>query len=295
MELRHLRYFVAVAEEGSFRRAAEKLRMSQPPLSQQVKDLEREIDASLFERSGRGVRLTHAGSMFLVEARRTLEQAVQAGRTAARAQRGEIGRLSIGFVGSATYEVLPRLLRAFRAEHPEVGLELQTMSTLQQLSAFRERRIQLGILRPPADGDFFTRTIARESLVAAMPVDHPHAQRNPLSLSDFTGEDFILWPRDHAPHTLDRILSLCQEAGFSPNVVQQSAELQTITGLVAAGVGVSLLIGNPEHLLRYEGVVYRTIEAPLAYWELSVAWRKDEPSPVVQAFLEILDSHIIAR
>lgn len=294
MELRHLRYFVAVAEEGNFRRAAEKLRMSQPPLSQQVKDLEREIGAALFERSGRGVRLTHAGSMFLVEARRTLEQAGQAAQTAARAQRGEIGHLSIGFVGSATYEALPRMLRAFRVGYPEVGLELQTMSTLQQLSAFREGRIQLGILRPPVDGDLFTRTITRESLVAVIPADHPLSEKKPLSLADFAGEDFILWPRDHDPHALVQILSLCQKADFSPNVVQQSAELQTITGLVAAGVGVSLLIGNPKHLLRHDGVVHKTIEAPPAHWELSVAWREDEHSPVVQAFLEVADSVIDA-
>ncbi len=288
MELRHLRYFVAVAEEMHFGRAAERLGMSQPPLSQQVKDLERELGAQLIDRSRRRIGLTHAGGLFLEEARLALSQAEKAARTARRAHRGEIGTLSIGFVGSATYEVLPEALRSFRERYPDVGLELRTMHSAQQAEAFREGRIQVGFLRPPVDGSIATRTLLEETLVAALPADHSLADAQKVSLSELAGEDFVLAPRPSGPAVYDRIVGLCRRAGFSPNVAQESAELQTVAGLVAAGVGVALLVGRPEHLLRHRGVAYREVGDPGSTWELVLAWRKEERSPVAQAFVEML-------
>lgn len=287
MELRHLRYFVAVAEEMHFGRAAERLGVSQPPLSQQVKDLERELGAELIDRSRRKIRLTHAGRLFLEEARLALSQAEKAARTARRAHRGEVGTLSVGFVGSATYEVLPEALRSFRKRYPNVGLELQTMHGAQQAEAFREGRIQVGFLRPPVDDSLATRTLLEETLVAALPADHPLAGARKVSLSELAGEDFVLAPRPAGPAVYDRIVGLCQEAGFSPSVAQESAELQTVAGLVAAGMGVALLVGKPEHLLQHRGVAYREVVDPGATWELAVAWRKDERSPVAHAFVEM--------
>jgi DNA-binding transcriptional LysR family regulator len=287
VELRHLRYFVAVAEEMSFGGAARRLKMSQPPLSQQVKDLEREIGVELVDRSRRKIRLTHAGRLFLEEARRTLEQAERSVQTAVRADRGEIGKLSVGFLGSATYDVLPRVLRGFRRVHPDVQFALETMSTAQQVEAFRDGRIQVGFLRPPLEEDTLSvRVLAREPLVAVLPADHPLAARQRVPLGDLSKEDFVLWPRAAAPRIRDEMVGYCREAGFSPKVVQESTELQTVLGLVASGMGASLLIGSPEHIPRHPGVVYRAITSPEAAFDLALAWREDERYPIVSAFVE---------
>jgi DNA-binding transcriptional LysR family regulator len=286
VELRHLRYFVAVAEEMSFGRAAERLKMSQPPLSQQVRDLEREIGVELVDRSRRKIRLTEAGKLFLEEARRTLEQAERSVRTAVRAEQGEIGMLSVGFLGSAAYDVLPRVLREFRRRRPDVQLALETMSTSQQVEAFREGRIQVGFLRPPVDDHLTARVLVREPLVAVLPAGHPLAGSERAPLVRLSEEDFVLWPRAAAPRIRDEIIGFCREAGFSPNVVQESAELQTIVGLVTAGMAVSLLIGSPEHILGHPGVVYRAVTEPEAAFELALAWREKERSPIAKAFVE---------
>ena len=288
MELRHLRYFVAVAEEMNFGRAAQRLGVSQPPLSQQVKDLERGLGAELIDRSRRKIGLTHAGTLFLEEARLALSQAEKAAQTARRAHRGEVGTLSVGFVGSATYEVLPEALRSFRERYPDVGLELRTMHGAQQAEAFREGRIRVGFLRLPVDDSLATRVLLEETLVAALPADHPLAGARKVSLSELAEEDFVLAPRPTGPAVYDRIVGLCRRAGFSPNVAQESAELQTVAGLVAARMGVALLVGKPEHLLRHRGVAYEEVGDPGAAWELAVAWRKDERSPVAHAFVEML-------
>lgn len=289
MELRHLRYFVAVAEELNFQRAARKLNISQPPLSKQIRDLERELGVELVDRSKRKIQLTHAGRLFLQDARSTLELAERSVNTAVRAGRGEIGRLAIGFLGSATYDVLPRMLREFREKYPHVQLQLQTMSNRQQVEAFREGHIEIGILRPYLDEtiDFLsTRTIVHERLVAVMPESHRLVKTALIPLSELAEEDFILWPRSHGTRTRDRIIRLCEKAGFNPRVVQESTELQTTLGLVAAGMGVSLLIGMPEHMLGHDGVTYRPVEDPDATFELALAWKKEELSPIVRAFLE---------
>lgn len=296
VELRHLRYFVAIAEELNFDRAARRLRMSQPPLSQQMRDLEREIGVTLLDRSQRSIRLTQAGRMFLEEAKRTLEQVERSVQTAVRADRGEIGRLSIGFLGSATYDVLPRMLRAFRKRCPEVQLQLQTMSTSQQLQAFKEENIDVGILRMPVDdgsqlftsASLQTKVVANEPLVAALSTEHRLAKTEAVRLRDLAEEDFILWPRSQGVHTHDRIIGLCQNAGFSPSIVQESAELQTTLGLVATGIGASLLIGTPEHMLRHPSVVYRAVEDAEVVFQLALAWKIEGDSPVVQAFINSL-------
>lgn len=288
MELRHLRYFVAIAEELNFQRAAKKLNISQPPLSKQIRDLERELGVDLVDRSKRKIKLTHAGRLFLGDARSTLESAERSVRTAVRAGRGEIGRLAMGFLGSATYGVLPEMLRGFRERYPQVQLQLQTMSNRQQIEAFREERIEVGILRPDLDEsvDFLsTRTISHERLIAVLPSEHRLVETH-LSLSGLANEDFILWPRSHGTRTRDRIIGLCERAGFNPRVVQESTELQTTLGLVAAGMGVSLLIGKPEHMLGHDRVAYKVLEEPDAVFELALAWRKDGLSSIVRAFLE---------
>lgn len=297
MELRHLRYFATLAEEMNFDRAAKRLRMSQPPLSQQMKDLERELGVSLLDRSQRSIRLTQAGLMFHEEVKRVLKQVDRSIQTAVRADRGEIGRLSIGFLGSATYDVLPRMLRAFQESHRDVQLQLQTMSTSQQLQAFKDDHIDVGILRPPiddgsqlfAEASLNTKVVANEPLVAVLSAEHPLASKEPVLLRDLAKENFILWPRSQGTHTHDRIIGLCQNAGFSPNIVQESTELQTTLGLVATGMVTSLLIGTPEHMLRHPSVVHKVVEEAEVVFQLALAWKTDGNSPVVQAFLNSID------
>jgi DNA-binding transcriptional LysR family regulator len=286
MELRHLRYFVAVAEELNFGRAAERLRISQPPLSQQIRKLEDELGVRLFYRTKRRVELTEAGGLFLDEARKTLRQAERAARVARLAGRGELGSLSLRFVGSAAYGVLPELLRAFRQEYPGVRLELRTMTTLEQAEALESGEIGLGVLRPPLDGDLELLPVAREPLMAVLPEGHVLADRDTVPLAALAGEDFVLWPRRSGSAVYDRILGLCAEAGFSPRITQESEEHQVIAGLVAAGFGVSLVIGDPK-LFSGRGVVFRTVRDPGWSWELALAHRRRRGSPAVRAFVEL--------
>jgi DNA-binding transcriptional LysR family regulator len=291
MELRHLRYFVAVAEELHFGRAAKRLRISQPPLSQQIAALERELGVKLFERGWR-TALTHAGRMMLPEARATLAQAERAARRARSADRGEIGSLSIGFVRSATYRALPVSLRAFRDKVPDVELSLHSLSTLGQLDAFEEGRIDVGFLfrlpRQPMSDWLSLRTVSREPLVAGLPEGHPSARKEKVPLGDLWRDRLLVWARSAGAGTFDRIMALCREAGFSPERVQELSHWQTIAQLVAAGVGVSLQIGDPL-LLKSYGVVYRAVDRPEACWELAVAHRNDDHSPVAEAFLGVVE------
>lgn len=285
MELRHLRYFVAVAEELHFGRAAQRLHLAQPPLSRQIQALERELGVPLFTRHRRRVALTAAGETFLEGARRVLASADDVVRDAQRAQRGEIGRLALGFVGSAAYTVLPRILRAFRERYPLVELSLQAMTTQEQVAALQDRRIGAGILRPPVDeGSFALQPLLREPLVAALPEDHPLAAQERVPLVALAGESFVLYPRADGPAVHDAIVSLCVEAGFSPRIVQESGEMQTIAGLVAGGIGVALVIA-PAERMRSRGVVYRPLADVTRSWELALAWRRDEASPVAGALL----------
>src|ERR671933_1358870 len=226
MELRHLRYFVAVAEELHFGRAAARLHIAQPPLSRQIRDLELDVGAPLFARVPRGVALTAAGLAFLPEARLTLAQAERARRTAQRAAGGEIGRLRVGFVEAAIYSgVLPEVLGFFRMHLPDIGVSLFEMDPRQQAEAFRDGRIDVGILHnAPPDAERWLRVepVYSEPLVAALPHGHRLAGRARPSLADFAGEPFVLFPRHVGPELFDGIIASCKSAGFSPHVVQEA-------------------------------------------------------------------------
>jgi DNA-binding transcriptional LysR family regulator len=288
IELRHLRYFVAVAEELHFGRAAERLHMAQPPLSQQIKQLEAELGFALFHRTKRSVRLSEAGQIFLVETQqvfRQLDQAVEAGR---QASRGESGQLVIGFVSSAAYNVLPELLRAFRSEVPEVRLELHELPTNEQLDWLRAGKIDLGLLRPPVeDKTLHLRTIRREPMVVALPETHPLADQAQISWRSLASEAFVLFPRPLSPHAYDQIISFCQQAGFSPRVIQEAMQMQTIVSLVAGGMGISIVPLSLQNMQR-TGVVYRPLAVPIPYAEVAVVWRQTA-SATVQRFLKAID------
>ncbi|HLK60431.1 MAG TPA: LysR substrate-binding domain-containing protein [Chthonomonadaceae bacterium] len=287
MELRHLRYFIAVAEELHFGRAAERLCIAQPPLSQQIRQLEQELGFALFTRTQRRVEITPAGHLFLDEAREllaNLEKAVAAGR---RVARGEVGWLGIGFVGTATYEFLPAVLSAFRERYPEVELVLRELVSAKQAQALRDRRIHVGLARPAIQEEgIVSETVVREALVAALPESHPLAARERLSLPALAAEPFILFPRQPRPSYAEAILALCAEAGFRPHVVQETAEIHTAISLVAAGLGVTIVPASVQSA-HWQGIAYRHFEAPQPMTELTAAYRAGETSPIVHAFLKI--------
>ncbi|MBV9852422.1 MAG: LysR family transcriptional regulator [Armatimonadetes bacterium] len=288
MELRHLRYFVAVAEELHFGRAAEKLHIAQPPLSQQIQQLEREMGVRLFHRANRRVTLTAAGQVFLDDIRRSIagiEQAVQAAR---RADRGEVGTLAVGFVASATYDILPALLSQFRARFPEVALSLYELNAAEQAQALADRRIHVGLARPSIeDTGLAVETVLREPFLAALPEAHPLAARESLRLAELSAEPFILFPADPKPSYADAVRAVCARAGFSPRVAQEAREMQTALSLIAAGLGVTLVPASTRNLHR-RGLVYRPLHDADAMTELTVAYRRDDLSPVLPRFLEIV-------
>ena len=296
MELRHLRYFIAVAEELHFGRAASRLRIAQPPLSRQIRDLEREVGAALFARIPRGVELTAAGRAFLPEARLTLAQADRAQRTAQRAARGEIGRLRVGFVEAATYRgLLPDVLGFFRMHLPDVGISLLEMDSIEQAEAFRDGRIDLGILHsPPADADrwLHVEPVYPDPLTAAIPSAHELAARSRLSLANLAAEPFVLFPRYADPALHDAIITSCRSAGFSPRVVQEAEGWHTLAGLVGAGVGVAFV---PQSFTNFErpGVAYRRVRALSVALEMSAVWKRGDTSPTRERFVTTL--HAVAR
>ena len=287
MELRHLRYFIAVAEELHFGRAAARLRIAQPPLSQQIRMLEQEIGVPLFSRSTRRVELTAAGQALLVEARLVFEQAERAVRMAQRASRGEVGRLAIGFVPAADLDLLPRVLRAWAVQRPDVEIELHAMLSAPQIEALQDGRVQVGLVRLPVDhGGLVVEVIQREPLVVALPEGHRLAERSRVRLADLKHEGMILFPRHMAPSYYDLLVSVCRHAGFTPRVLHETESMQTNIGLVAAGLGFSLHAASIRTLQR-GGVVYRALTLPV-YTELAVAYARHDPSPLVEAFVRVV-------
>ncbi|HEY7063164.1 MAG TPA: LysR family transcriptional regulator [Chloroflexota bacterium] len=288
MELRHLRYFVAVAEELHFGRAAARLHIAQPPLSRQIQQLEAELGVALFDRGQRRVRLTDAGAVFLGEARAVLARAEQAAEAARRAARGEVGSLVIGFIGAASYSVLPAVVPAFRARLPAAELVLHEMTTAEQLDALRAGRIRAGFVRPPVAGPALAaEIILREPLVVALPAGHPLAARRRLAVAALADEPWVLFPRRLAADLYDQIMALCERAGFRPRVAQEALQMQTVARLVGAGSGVSLVPRSVQQL-HGAGVAYRPLrDAPAAAVEMAIAWRRDDASALLRQFLAV--------
>ena len=288
MELRHLRYFVAVAEELHFSRAAARLGIAQPPLSQQIRQLEDEIGARLFKRSSRKIELTEAGATLLEEARQILRHVDKAVRATNSTGHGKSGRLAIGFIGSALAEVLPAILRAFRQRHPRVELELEHLMTPLQIDAIASGRFHVGFGRPPIrDESLEVVTVAREQLMAALPFDHPLASRSRISLKALADEPFIMVSRLQATRLYDQLIALCRHCGFSPKIVQEAMPYQTITSLVAAGLGVSLVPSSVKAFAR-KGVSFVQLREQPPDLEIVMFWQKSAaPPPVLRSFLEV--------
>lgn len=287
IDLRQMRQFVAVAETLNFRRAAERLNMAQPPLSTAIRRLEEELGVLLLERDNRSTRLTAAGSLFLLEVRRTLAQAERACSAARQAAAGLTGSLRIGCVDSQVGGLLPRLLRHYRAQHPHVAIELLEATPPEQLELLRQDRLDAGVLvLPVADaGDIQFDPLFEDSLVVALPLGHHLVERPTLGLADCATEPWILFAPHDGPGMYARILLSCAEVGFVPRVAQHSRQMQTTIGLVAAGLGIALI---PRQYARRHAaeLAWRELEGagtPLPY-ALALAYR--EPSPRVQALRE---------
>jgi DNA-binding transcriptional LysR family regulator len=292
MELRHLRYFVAVAEELHFRRAATRLHISQPPLSQQIRALERELGVALLERNRRRVALTAAGAGFLEDARAILASVERAADRARAIARGSQGTLSIGFVGSAMFSpTLPNILREFRGAHPDVELVLRELPTTAQLAALVAGELDVGVIRGPVelaelDGQLELMTIQRERLVAAVPADHALAAQRRVRPDELRGESFVILARREAPGLYAGLAAAMGDAGGLPEDVLEVAEMQTIISLVAGGFGVSLVPASVGRIDR-SGVAFRPLGGPTPTIELAVAWRGGTGTPVRNEFLSV--------
>jgi DNA-binding transcriptional LysR family regulator len=286
MEVRQLRYFVAVAEELHFRRAAERLHMSQPPLSNQLRRLEDELGCPLMIRSRRRVELTPAGGAFLTDARRVLAELDEAAQTARRIHAGRAGRLRVSFVGSALLSLVPSVVRRYRAARPDVELQLRERSTEEQLRELRAGSIDVALVPLPVDApDLRTEVVLRERAVAALPAAHPLARMRRVPLRRLAAEPLVLFPREQAPGLHDRLLASLSGPDGPPTVAQYAPETQTIIALVAAEIGVSLVQASVQRL-GLPGVTYRPVVAgPVV--ELAALLRPGEEGRPALDFVEL--------
>lgn len=286
MELRHLRYFVTVAEELHFGRAAVRLNISQPPLSQQIRQLEEELGFPLFYRDTHRVELTEAGRVYLEETRLLLAHVEQARAAAEKAHQGAKGRLVIGFLGSTTYNIVP-ILRQFRTHYPMVDLNLHQMKTDRQLQALHDRSIHLAVVRNPVETPILASDIyLMEPFVVILPKGHPLAIQDRIRMQDLSNEKFILSSGYHGTTYHEAVISLCDQAGFSPQIALEVPELHTIVAFVSEGMGISLVPSSFRHQ-QNNAIVYRDLEEVKAELKTVFVWRSDEQSSVLQEFLKL--------
>jgi DNA-binding transcriptional LysR family regulator len=285
VELRHLRYFLAVAEELNFSRAAERLHMAQPPLSAAIRQLERELGVDLFTRTTREVMLTDAGRAFLEGARRTLAEADRASEDAKRAGAGELGRLRLAYSWSTRFETLPALGRAFRASHPGVELMGQEMWNARMLPAFQSGSIDLALsLCPEIAAELELAPVRKERLVALLPESHPLAGEEAIPLSSLADEEFVLFPREIAPRLHDAFVAIYRRAGFEPRLRNESFhtgwDLGVLTDIPAVAIAPrTVASGLPE------GIAAVALSEPTDSLETCLVWRSDERVPAVAAFV----------
>lgn len=289
MDLRQLKYFIAVAEERSFSRAALRLHVSQPPLSTQLKALEDELGVRLLDRTNRGVSLTAAGRVFFDEMRAVLARLERGKEMARNAGRGDVGSLSIGFVSIADYGILPPALKEFRSLYPRVEVHLHELTTDAQMREIRAARLDLGIGIGPLDApDLHFEPVAQELLLLAAPTGHRLTRGDKaVDLKALANESFIVPPRDIAPGLFDLIIGQCRAAGFAPRITQQARQMQTVISLVACGMGFALVPASVQNLRR-QGVQYRPLQGPAATIELGILRPRDDDDPVSRNFVATL-------
>ncbi len=288
MDLRHLRYFIAVAEEENIGRAANRLHISQPPLTRQIQQLEDELGVRLFRRTPKGMELTQAGELFLEEARNIRAVVEQATERTQRAGQGKLGRLDVAIFGSAILDAIPKLLLSFKNTHPEVKVVLHTMTKAEQIDALRQRRITVGFNRMlgPLD-EIGTELVTTEALLLAVHERDPLSTLPAIPFRALAENPMVLFPTGARPNFVDKVMALCHERGFEPLVSQEVGDAVTGVALVASGFGVCL-VPESATTLKIPGVIYRSfIDAPSqAFVDLSCIFRLDDQSPILRAFLD---------
>jgi DNA-binding transcriptional LysR family regulator len=292
MELRHLRYFTAVVQWKGYREASRRLHIAHPAISQTVADLEEELGLKLFRRTKRLVQLTPEGEVFYPEAVRTLAQVELAVDTARRAAKGAIGKLSIGFLGSATSAFLPELVRKFKAIYPGVKLTLQELTPVQQDAAFDKGLIDIGFTRTLTSEQsktFSSRVLYSDPMMAVLPGSSRVTTKR-VNIADLAKESFVLFHREGSPVLFDRITGMCNKAGFWPRVENEPNMMQTVLSLVEAEQGVAIVPACVRNL-RSDSVRFCRLQPDEVRVELVAAWKKENPSVVLRAFLELIDAN----
>jgi DNA-binding transcriptional LysR family regulator len=296
MELRHLRYVVTLAETLHFGRAAERLHLSQPPLSHQIRQLEDELQVKLFHRTKRQVQLTEAGRMFVQEARVILAQAAHVSNLASRMTRGQMGQLTVGVAGPADAPVLVEILRAFAAKYPQVHLVLRNMASWDQTQAIGEGRLHLGfVVLPIDDAGLATELVLRQPILIALPPGHPLAALDRVPLQALANEPQIMFARSNGPRFFDAVLAACRESGFSMNIAHEVDNLYTACALVAAGLGVCFVpAGVQDH--RTSSMVLRPVVPALPIeTEIAVAYLPQPAHALVEPFVEVVRDVVAKR
>jgi DNA-binding transcriptional LysR family regulator len=286
MELRHLRSFVTVAEELHFGRAAERLHIAQSPLSQQIQRLERQVGVALFDRNRRKVELTEAGQAMLVHARKALAQADLAANAARGAAAGQAGVLRVGLLASAALTLLEKIVPPWRAVAPAASLEFAEGATRELIAGVHERRLDVALVRPTQTADYLIVDVVwREPVVAVVPAASPLATRKSLRLNELRGEPFVMFPRESAPEFHDHLVDACREAGFTPQVAHECSAMPTVVGVVAAGLGVSLV---PQSISRIalDGVRYRPLAGVDLHASIAMVTAADNLRPLVLTFTD---------
>jgi DNA-binding transcriptional LysR family regulator len=287
MDLKDLRCFVALADARHFTRAASAVGLAQPSLSRQIQKLEAELGAPLFHRTKRSVVLTPVGRAMLGEARALLAHAQATRELARRATGGESGELRLGFIEVAAFGLLPRLVAAFRQTYPGVTLKLTELGTVDQITALRERVIDIGILRAPIPGpDIETIALFREPMAVVLPSDHPLARRTSIRLTALRDERFIFHASEKATRLAEEIAALARQRGFVPQIGQHAGEFHTICSLVAAGLGISV-VPHSAQAIRIPGITFRKLSDPPVAIDYCLGWLKGPQAPVVKSFLSI--------
>jgi DNA-binding transcriptional LysR family regulator len=288
METRHLKYFIAVAEERHFGRAALRLHMAQPPLSQQIRQLEELLGTPLLVRTTRKVDLTPAGQVLLDRGRALLQELDALVEDVQQVGAGATGVIRVGFTGTATYRLMPGIVQAARRTLPGLRITVQgEMLTPQMEAALEEGRLDVAVLRPPVRSDEIAlRLLEQDQLVAALPADSPLAERGTLDITDLSAEDFIGYPSSSAVSSIS--VEACRKAGFQPRLVQEAKETSTLLSLVAAGMGVAL-VPMTSRMFSFQGVVFRPLRNPPPV-DLAVAWNRNNETPLVRNFLALFDA-----
>lgn len=287
IDIRHLRYFQAVAEDLHFGRAAARLCIAQPALSRQIQQLEEEVGTPLLRRTQRRVELLAAGTIFLERTNLILEEVARAAADARRVGNGEFGRLSVGFIHSSTYGLLPSIIERFRHLYPDIELELHEMPIAEQHVALTRGLIDVGLLRmQPAPRGLEIQPVMKDPFLLAVPVGHPLEKLEAVLLQTLAAESIIMFSKRESPLFHSRVMAMCERAGFTPRVAQHATQIHTVVGLVGAGMGIAIVPGTARNL-RPRGVHFLEILDRPEPVHVALAWRRGEDTPAIRSFRQV--------